>query len=105
MMNDFKNIPAFADCKAITGLKQKCQVISGQRKKIGKEILGRDNVECKMQAYIYIYGLHLALTAKKLKYNYFVISKKSCNFEPKLHADKRRSTSSQNRQKRFFAKS
>ncbi|GHS96506.1 hypothetical protein FACS189421_01670 [Bacteroidia bacterium] len=39
-MIDLKYILKFTDCKAITGLKQNCQVIAGQRQKNCKEILG-----------------------------------------------------------------
>jgi hypothetical protein len=34
-----KNMITFANCKEISGLKQKCQAITGQTVKIRKEIL------------------------------------------------------------------
>lgn len=46
--------------------------------------------------------------AKRFIIGYFVISKIHCNFEPELHADKRRSTAvngSQKQAKMLFAKS
>jgi hypothetical protein len=36
-----RNMITFANCKVISGLKQKCQAIAGQRTIICKEILGQ----------------------------------------------------------------
>jgi hypothetical protein len=50
-----RRLSAFAvPCKAMAGLKRKCQVYSGQSKKICKVFLGRDRLKCKVQVYLYI---------------------------------------------------
>jgi hypothetical protein len=50
-----ENIFTFAIlCKGMAGRRRKCQVYSGQSKKIRKVFLGQVTFECKVQA-IYVY--------------------------------------------------